>query len=164
AKWHLAHTSWFFDRFVLQPLGLPPVRAEYDFLFNSYYETVGPRHPRSARGLLTRPTSDEVFAYRRAVDARIADLEGSAHVARAETLAALELGLNHEQQHQELIVTDIKHLFGQSPMMPAYANDDAGNAAADADAMRWETNEGGLVEIGHSGQGFAFDNEGLRHR
>lgn len=75
-KWHLAHTSWFFDRFVLQPLGLPPVRPEYDYLFNSYYEAVGARHPRSARGLLTRPTSEEVFAYRRAIDARLADLEG----------------------------------------------------------------------------------------
>ena len=94
AKWHLAHTSWFFDRFVLQLLGMPPVHADYDYLFNSYYDAVGARHPRSARGLLTRPTSDEVFAYRRAVDARLADLEGSAHVARPEVAAALELGLN----------------------------------------------------------------------
>ena len=159
-KWHLAHTSWFFDRFVLKPLGLPPVRAEYDFLFNSYYEAVGPRHPRSARGLLTRPTSEEVFAYRRAIDARLADLAGEGTAA---TAAALELGLNHEQQHQELIVTDIKHLFGANPMMPAYATANA-SASADAGAMGWHASAGGLVEMGHGGDGFAFDNEGPRHK
>ena len=164
AKWHLAHTSWFFDRFVLQPLGMPPVHADYDYLFNSYYDAVGARHPRSARGLLTRPTSDEVLAYRRAVDARIADLEGSAHVARAEVAAALELGLHHEQQHQELILTDIKHLFSANPLFPAYDPKAAFESSADARASEWRSFEGGVREIGHDGQGFAFDNEGPRHK
>jgi len=162
AKWHLAHTSWFFDRFVLQPLGLPPVQAEYDYLFNSYYDTVGPRHPRSARGLLTRPTAEEVFAYRRAIDARIGDLEGSRHVAVASVRDALELGLNHEEQHQELIHTDIKHLFSRSPLLPAYAK--ATKKPAPAATLTWRAHEGGLHEIGHDGYGFAFDNEGPRHK
>jgi ergothioneine biosynthesis protein EgtB len=165
AKWHLAHTSWFFDRFVLQPLGMAPVHASYDYLFNSYYDAVGARHPRSARGLLTRPTSDEVFAYRRAVDARLADLEGSPQIARAEIAAALELGLHHEQQHQELLLTDIKHLFAANPLYPAY---DAGAAletsGPPADPLRWSSCEGGVREIGHDGDGFAFDNEGPRHK
>jgi len=174
AKWHLAHTSWFFDRFVLQPLGLPPVRPEYDYLFNSYYDAVGPRHPRSSRGLLTRPTSDEVLAYRRAVDARLADLPGSAssagssRLSRAEVVAALELGLHHEQQHQELLLTDIKHLFSQNPLLPAYdasaAPDLAAYASTGAKASAWLSFDGGLREIGHGGSGFAFDNEGPRHK
>jgi ergothioneine biosynthesis protein EgtB len=171
AKWHLAHTSWFFDRFVLQPLGMPPVHADYDYLFNSYYDAVGARHPRSARGLLTRPTSDEVFAYRRAVDARLADLEGSAHVARPEVAAALELGLHHEQQHQELILTDIKHLFAANPLFPAYDAKAALETAACERApagplppLAWIAGEGGVREIGHDGEGFAFDNERPRHK
>jgi ergothioneine biosynthesis protein EgtB len=164
AKWHLAHTSWFFDRFVLQPLGMPPLHAEYDYLFNSYYEAVGPRHPRSARGLLTRPTSDEVLAYRRAIDGRLADLEGSAHVARAEVAAALELGLHHEQQHQELILTDIKHLFAANPLLPAYDAKATHETLADAGTSEWLSFDGGVREIGHDGPGFAFDNEGPRHK
>ena len=166
AKWHLAHTSWFFDRFVLQAQGLPPVRPEYDYLFNSYYDAVGPRHPRSARGLLTRPTTDEVLAYRRAVDARLADLGApSAPVA-----AALELGLHHEQQHQELLLTDIKHLFAQSPLLPAY---DATAAppelatGAQTKASTWRSFDGGVREIGHDPHArtaFAFDNESPRHK
>ena len=168
AKWHLAHTSWFFDRFVLQPLGMPPVHADYDYLFNSYYDAVGARHPRSARGLLTRPTSDEVFAYRRAVDARLADLEGSKHAARAEVAAALELGLHHEQQHQELILTDIKHLFASNPLFPAYdpkaVLETSATERAPAGPLRWIASDGGVREIGHDGEGFAFDNEGPRHK
>lgn len=167
AKWHLAHTSWFFDRFVLQPLGLPPVRPEYDYLFNSYYDAVGARHARSARGMLTRPTTDEVLAYRRAVDARLADLEGTKHAANAEVAAALELGRNHEEQHQELIVTDIKHLFGANPLLPAYTSDGAPGGAPPPAAdgpVAWHEATGGVVEIGHDGGGFAFDNEGPRHK
>ncbi|MDB5214610.1 MAG: hypothetical protein JWO86_2537 [Myxococcaceae bacterium] len=164
AKWHLAHTSWFFDRFVLQPLGMPPVHADYDYLFNSYYEAVGARHPRAARGLLTRPTSDEVLAYRRAVDARLADLDGSAHVARAEVAAALELGLHHEQQHQELILTDIKHLFSANPLLPAYDVKAVFETSADAGTSAWRAVDGGVREVGHGGDGFAFDNEGPRHK
>jgi ergothioneine biosynthesis protein EgtB len=169
AKWHLAHTSWFFDRFVLQPLGLPPVHADYDYLFNSYYDAVGARHPRSARGLLTRPTSDEVLAYRRAIDARLADLEGSAHVARVDVAAALELGLHHEQQHQELLLTDIKHLFSSNPLFPAvhpepFVRDGRGEQEADAGTRAWRAFEGGVREIGHDAKGFAFDNESPRHK
>lgn len=164
-KWHLAHTSWFFDRFVLQPLGTPPVHAEYDYLFNSYYEAVGARHPRAARGLLTRPTLEEVMTYRRTVDARIADLGGTPHAANADVAAALELGKNHEEQHQELIVTDIKHLLGQNPLHPAYASADrAAHARTDADPLAWHAAPEGVVEIGHDGRGFAFDNEGPRHK
>ena len=163
AKWHLAHTSWFFDRFVLQPLGLPAVKAEYDYLFNSYYDAVGPRHPRSARGLLTRPTVDEVLAYRRAIDARLADLDGSKHIEEPSVRDALELGLNHEQQHQELLLTDILHLFSRSPLLPAYATEDL-RPASKTKALAWHANEGGIHEIGHDGSGFAFDNEGPRHK
>jgi ergothioneine biosynthesis protein EgtB len=165
AKWHLAHTSWFFDRFVLQPLGLPPVEPAYDYLFNSYYDAVGPRHPRSARGLLTRPTAEEVFAYRRAIDARIADLDSSKHlagVASAPVCQALELGLNHEEQHQELILTDILHLFSKNPLLPAYAQSAA--KATPTTTLTWRATEGGVQEIGHDDSGFAFDNEGPRHK
>jgi ergothioneine biosynthesis protein EgtB len=170
-KWHLAHTSWFFERFVLVPLGVETVRAEYDYLFNSYYEAVGPRHPRSARGLLTRPTLDEVLAYRKAIDARLSDLEGSDDARRDDVRAALELGLNHEQQHQELILTDIKHLFGLSPLMPAYAADapaesisPSSSSHGSSGVVRWRPFAAGIAEIGHDGEGFAFDNEGPRHK
>ena len=117
-KWHLAHTTWFFERFVLRELGIEPVDPAYDYLFNSYYEAVGPRHPRPQRGLLTRPTVAQVITYRNAVDARIADLARSARLVEIE--AALELGLHHEQQHQELLLTDVKHLFGSNMLRPAY--------------------------------------------
>jgi ergothioneine biosynthesis protein EgtB len=164
AKWHLAHTSWFFDRFVLQPLGMPQLRPAYDYLFNSYYDAVGARHPRAERGLLTRPSADEVLAYRHEVDGRLADLEGN---ASAETAAALELGLHHEQQHQELIVTDIKHLFSKSPLLPAYAREGASPAArAVAGPVAWHATSGGVTEIGHPAAGpeFCFDNESPRHK
>ena len=166
AKWHLAHTSWFFDRFVLQPIGMSEVPAEYDYLFNSYYEAVGPRHSRSARGLLTRPSLDEVMAYRREVDARLADLDGSAHVANRDVATALELGLNHEQQHQELIVTDLKHLFGANPLMPAvFEQASPPSSSKELAAGGFRASVGGVVEIGHdANHGFSFDNEGPRHK
>ena len=163
AKWHLAHTSWFFDRFVLQPLGLPAVQPAYDYLFNSYYDTVGARHPRGARGLLTRPTVDEIFAYRRAIDARIAELDGSKHLEVPHVRDALELGRSHEEQHQELLLTDVLHLFSRSPLLPAYTTKAAKPPVA-ATALTWRSNEGGIHEIGHDGGGFAFDNEGPRHK
>jgi len=165
AKWHLAHTTWFFERFVLRSLGVAPIRAEYDYLFNSYYDAVGPRHPRPARGLLTRPSAEEVFAYRRAVDARLADLEGSPALADPEVASALELGMNHEEQHQELLLTDIKHLFAQSPLLPAYAPAPApAPSSATAAPLAWHPHAGGLVEIGAAAAGFAFDNERPRHK
>ena len=178
-KWHLGHTSWFFDRFVLRPLGAPPItRASapecvhadaYDYLFNSYYESVGARQPRARRGLLTRPTVAEVLAYRRAVDARLADLEDSRSSPRlGEIAAALELGQNHEEQHQELLLTDVKHLFGQSPLAPALRPPSPDVALPEAGTpaipLSWHRFDGGLVTIGHGAGSFAFDNEGPRHQ
>ncbi|HEY8075688.1 MAG TPA: ergothioneine biosynthesis protein EgtB [Labilithrix sp.] len=160
-KWQLAHTTWFFERFVLRALGVPAFDERYDYLFNSYYESVGPRHARAQRGLLTRPTSSEVFAYRRAVDGRLADLAGSPRLA--EIASALELGIQHEQQHQELILTDVKHLFAQNALLPAYrpAREEP---TRDARPLAWRRIEGGLMTIGHDGETFSFDNERPRHR
>jgi ergothioneine biosynthesis protein EgtB len=170
-KWHLGHTTWFFDRFVLRPLGLAPVTPTvgacthadaYDYLFNSYYESVGSRQPRSRRGMLTRPTAREVVAYRSAVDERLADLAGSPRLA--EIAGALELGLNHEQQHQELLLTDLKHLFGESPLAPAYRTGGVDpRPEATALPLSWHRHEGGLVRIGHEAPSFSFDNERPRH-
>ena len=159
-KWHLAHTTWFFERFVLAPLGVPAVDPAYDYLFNSYYESVGPRIARSERGLLTRPTTQEIGAYRRAVDARLADLEGSPRLA--EVTAALELGRHHEEQHQELIVTDVVHLFAQNPLQPAFRTDK--REPRPRTELVWRERKGGLGAIGHEGEGFSFDNERPRHR
>ena len=161
-KWHLAHTTWFFERFVLRPLGVAPVSDAYDYLFNSYYESVGSRHPRPKRGLLTRPTAKEVIAYRNAVDARLADLEGSPRLG--ETAAALELGRNHEEQHQELLLTDVKHLFGENPLAPAYRRSGSGEpSSSEVPRMTWHRFDGGVVSIGHEGESFSFDNERPRH-
>jgi ergothioneine biosynthesis protein EgtB len=160
AKWHLAHTTWFFERFVLRGLGIEPVHASYDYLFNSYYESVGARHPRPQRGLLTRPTVEEIAAYRRSVDARLADLAASPRLADVE--AALWLGLHHEQQHQELLLTDLKHLFGANAIRPAYRSG-ATRCEARASILEWCAHPGGVVAIGDAGGGFAFDNERPRH-
>jgi ergothioneine biosynthesis protein EgtB len=174
AKWHLAHTTWFFERFVLRPLGVPALREEYDYLFNSYYEAVGARHPRAARGLLTRPTIDEVFEYRRAIDARIADVEGTPGAVTEEVAAALELGLHHEEQHQELLLTDIKHLFGANPLKPAYRISPSATRTRHStpppeppttdQGLRWIAFDEGVAEIGHAGPGFSFDNENPLHK
>ncbi len=158
-KWHLAHTTWFFERFVLRPLGVAPVHAAYDYLFNSYYDSVGTRHPRARRGLLTRPTADEVIAYRTEIDARLADLEGSPSLARVAD--ALELGRHHEQQHQELILTDLKHLFAQSPLAPRYRPGAPPEPAPRS--LAWHRFDGGRATLGHDGSTFAFDNERPRH-
>lgn len=164
-KWHLAHTTWFFERFVLRPLGHAPISEAYDYLFNSYYESVGKRQPRARRGLLTRPSAQEIIAYRSAVDARLADLEGSPQLAQI--AGALELGKNHEEQHQELLLTDVKHLFAQNPLLPAYRTDVAQSSppSSGSDApCSWHRFEGGVESIGHEGSGFAFDNERPRHK
>ncbi len=165
-KWHLAHTSWFFETFVLEPAmpGYRPFDPQFRVLFNSYYQQVGPQHPRPRRGLLTRPSLDEVLAYRAHVDAQV--LELLAHGAgRAEPLAAvIELGLHHEQQHQELILTDAKHLLGSNPLRPAYRSQSPnGTRAATAAPLRWRRFPGGVREIGHEGRAFSFDNERPRH-
>ncbi|MDB5935375.1 MAG: hypothetical protein JWQ01_2719 [Massilia sp.] len=162
-KWHLAHTTWFFETFILERLEAQfrPFHPAFRVLFNSYYNGIGERHPRAQRGLLTRPSLAEVHAYRANVDARIARL--LAEQADSEELATLiELGLQHEQQHQELILTDVKHLLAQSALYPAYTP--APPPPGSAPAPGWIDFAGGLVEIGHEGDGFCFDNELPRHR
>jgi ergothioneine biosynthesis protein EgtB len=166
-KWHLAHTTWFFETFVLAEYepGFRPHHPQFRYLFNSYYEAVGDRWPRPARGLLSRPTVAEVSAYRRAVDGRVAALLEAADVA---TLAAVvplvEQGLNHEQQHQELLLTDLKHALGLNPLRPAYAPPDAGPSSEAGTPLRWVDHPAGVRWVGHAGDGFAFDNESPRHR
>lgn len=159
-KWHRAHTTWFFETFLLTPslAGYQPVDPTFGYLFNSYYEAVGARHPRSQRGLITRPDHDHVTAYRAHVDAHMTRLIDSG-VADVDLL---ELGLNHEQQHQELILMDIKHAFSLNPLLPQFEPIRA--AASEAQPLSWARIEGGLVEIGHAGPDFAFDNEGPRHK
>ncbi len=160
-KWHLAHTTWFYETFVCRPHvdGYAVFDSVYDYVFNSYYEAVGPRHARDRRGLLTRPTSEDVLAYRRHVDAAMAQ----ALAAQApEALALLPLGLAHEEQHGELLLMDALNLFASQPLEPAYSD-----APAPPDEptrpLGWIEVDGGAREIGHDGQGFAFDNEGPSH-
>jgi ergothioneine biosynthesis protein EgtB len=164
AKWHLAHTSWFFETFALEP-ALPGYRVFdplYRVLFNSYYNAVGEQHPRPQRGLLTRPSLDEVLAYRAHVDRHVAAL--LAKDLPDDVAAVIELGLQHEQQHQELLLTDAKHLLAANPLRPAYRDDLARPHARDAAALRWHRFAGGVVEIGARGDAFCFDNETPRHR
>jgi ergothioneine biosynthesis protein EgtB len=164
AKWHLAHTTWFFETFVLQA-AMPeyrPFHPQYNFLFNSYYNAVGARHPRPARGMLTRPSLDEVYAYRRFVDEQMQMLCERYGDAVEQAASVIELGLHHEQQHQELIVTDIKHLLSLNPLSPAYRERPA-QAAAESTPLGWQSFDGGLDQIGDAGGGFAFDNEQPRH-
>jgi len=164
-KWHLAHTTWFFETFVLAA-GDPdsePFHAQYSFLYNSYYEAVGRRVERPRRGLQTRPSLTEVQAYRRHVDERVEVWLGSpAAAARDELLDVLELGLNHEQQHQELLLTDVKHLLSHNALDPVYAVRPALQRGR-AGALSFLPFAGGVVPQGHGGSGFAYDNEGPRH-
>ncbi len=161
-KWHLAHTSWFFETFVLEQsvAGYQPFHADFRVLFNSYYQSVGRQHPRPRRGLLSRPTLDEVFAYRGHVDAQVLALvEGE----RGVDTDVVELGLQHEQQHQELILTDVKHLLSCNPLRPAY-RDCPRPPVSETAALRWQAFDEGVQWVGHDGRGFAFDNEQPRHR
>jgi ergothioneine biosynthesis protein EgtB len=179
AKWHLAHTTWFFETFVLR--GLPGYRVfdlAWAYLFNSYYEAEGPRHARPHRGLLTRPTLDEVRAYRAHVDAA---LVAAWPQLDADRRALVELGCHHEQQHQELLLTDILHLFAQNPLRPALWEGHAltlvpsevegrvsraatnGRSSTSLGTSGWVAGREGVVEIGHAGPGFAFDCEEPRH-
>jgi ergothioneine biosynthesis protein EgtB len=166
-KWHRAHTTWFFETFVLGPHlpGYRPVHPVYGYLFNSYYEQVGDRHPRPQRGLLSRPTCEEVAEYRAAVDRSLEDLLDTADGAtRAAVLPLLELGTQHEQQHQELLLMDIKHVFSCNPLRPAYRLGTTTTSRPDPVPSRWVRIAGEPIKrIGHSGVGFAFDNEGPRH-
>jgi len=166
AKWHLAHTSWFFETFVLERWDADhrPFDPSYGFLFNSYYESLGPRHARPERGLLSRPGVDEIRAYRRSVDERMERLLLRESLREPEELVGiLELGLHHEQQHQELLYTDVKSLLSCNPLFPAYDRSAPPPAGA-APAQGWLAYDAGVREIGHAGDGFAFDNEGPRHR
>ena len=167
-KWHLAHTSWFFETFILERLdpGFKPFHPWFRVLFNSYYNGVGEKHPRPMRGLLTRPSLAEVIDYRRSVDARMKTLMARMTDVDDRSGAAMliELGLQHEQQHQELILTDVKHLLSLNPMKPAYADPSAFEHLLAPAALSWHDFDAGLVEIGHAGNGFCFDNELPRHR
>jgi ergothioneine biosynthesis protein EgtB len=161
-KWHLAHTTWFFETFVLERFEprFVPHHPAFRVLFNSYYQGVGEQYPRPQRGLVTRPGLAEVLAYRRAVDERVAAV--LAREPGDEALTLVELGLHHEQQHQELILTDLKHLLGCNPLDPVYRAA-ATVASSPAPPPAWRVFDGGRTAIGHAGDGFAFDNESPRH-
>ncbi len=170
-KWHLAHTTWFFETFVLEPFlpGYPTFDARFKYCFNSYYESEGPRQPRPRRGLLTRPTGEEVAAYRAHVDTHLEELVALGLLRDPEIAARVELGAHHEEQHQELLLTDILALFAASPLKPAYRASAgpklAGECvAAPAHGLSWRNFDGGLVEVGAGGDAFAFDNERPRHK
>ena len=165
-KWHLAHTTWFFEKMILaRDPGYAPFDPAWDRLFNSYYESVGARVARPSRGMITRPALAEVLAYRHAVDGRLADwLVALDESVDAEGAWLFDLGLNHEQQHQELILSDVLHLFAQSPLAPAYAPSPPFAARAPGE-VRWLGVDGGVVRVGRdmTGEGFGFDNESPRH-
>jgi ergothioneine biosynthesis protein EgtB len=162
-KWHLAHTTWFFETFILERFepGFQPFDPAFRVLFNSYYNGVGEQYVRPRRGLLTRPSLSEVLAYRRDVDARVLKLLETA-AKQQEISALLELGLQHEQQHQELIVTDAKHLLSLNPLAPAYGL--PLEFASTGAELKWFTFPAGLVEVGYDTQHFCFDNETPKHR
>ncbi len=165
-KWHLAHVTWFFETFVLAPHlpGYAPFDPAFGYLFNSYYEAVGARHPRPDRGVLSRPPLADVMAYRAHVDEAVDRLFAALpDRAWAEPAGLTELGLHHEQQHQELLLMDIKHVLSRNPLRPAYRPRNA-RETEPAAAAGWTEYEGGLGRIGDDGAGFAFDNERPRHR
>ena len=166
AKWHLAHTSWFFETFLLVPHlpGYRRLREEYGYLFNSYYNAIGRQFSRPDRGLLSRPTVRDVFEYRRHVDEAMERLLAGRDEAMRATIAPLvEVGLNHEQQHQELMLTDLKHVFSVNPLEPVYRTEPGAPPEA-AGKAGWIAREEGLRSIGFEGEGYSFDNEGPRHR
>ena len=165
-KWHRAHTTWFFETFLLEAFdrSYSSFDPAYGYLFNSYYEAVGARYPRAARGLVSRPGLDEIARYRRHVDEAMAPLLETRDDQAFQVLATL--GLHHEQQHQELLLMDIKHVLSMSPLHPAYATTPAASGRPATTAARsagWLGHDGGLVEVGHDGEGFSFDNEQPRH-
>jgi len=166
-KWHLAHVTWFFETFILAKF-VPSYQAfdeAFNFCFNSYYESVGPRQPRGHRGLLTRPSVERVLAYRAHVDEALAELLAtpSAHHAAGELAEMIEIGINHEQQHQELLLTDILSLFASSPLRPAYRTASAPGSLEAIEPLRWIAYSGGIRQVGHSGPGYSWDNERPRH-
>jgi ergothioneine biosynthesis protein EgtB len=164
-KWHLAHTSWYFETFVLESAiaGYQPFDARFRVLFNSYYNSVGEQYERPKRGMLSRPSFEEVCAYRRHVDERILALLEAGTSLDPALADIFVLGLHHEQQHQELILTDVKHMLSINPLRPAYRKTPVPPRCS-APALRWTRYDEAMHEIGHDGGGFAFDNEGPRHR
>lgn len=176
-KWHLAHTTWFFETFLLVPYlaGYSLFHPQFGYLFNSYYEAVGQRHPRAQRGLLSRPTVAEVYAYRAHVDVAMGQLLEQLSRSESPLTELVELGLHHEQQHQELLLTDIKHILAMNPLRPAYRTDlchpDSpvvsqlvSQSVSQSLHIPWLDYPSGLYEMGHNGEGFAFDNEMPRHK
>ena len=165
-KWHLAHVSWFFETFLLKP-AIPDycsLHPQYAYLFNSYYNSLGERHCRPKRGLISRPTVEETYAYRRYVDEHVLSLlEGIDEQQLASLTPIFILGLHHEQQHQELMLTDIKHVLSCNPLAPVYVASEA-SSASPVPPVEWIGFPEGLHWIGHEGEGFAFDNEGPSHR
>ncbi len=165
-KWHLAHTTWFFETFVLKPFAprYQPFAAEYEYLFNSYYNRVGPQLGRTRRGLLSRPTVAEIYRYREVVDECLLELLAQeSHKDRDLIRQRTELGLHHEQQHQELFFTDIKYNLSQNPLSPIYLPLDIPLTSSKV-TLQWQSFEGGLQTLGYDGEGFCFDNELPRHQ
>lgn len=164
-KWHLGHTTWFFETFVLQPQkNYKCFHPEYGYVFNSYYESVGERVVRANRGNLSRPTVEDVYNYRKYVDQHfIAYLENKQALSEEEAYV-IEVGLNHEQQHQELLVTDIKYILGNNPLLPAYRNDISKTIDQKQDEINFIRIDGGMCEIGHNSDTFCYDNELERHK
>ena len=163
-KWHLAHMTWFFETFLLEPFaeGYRSFHPQFRMLYNSYYNAIGERHPRPERGLLSRPILEEVRAYRAYVEAHLAPLLERAHPGY-ELASLIELGIVHEQQHQELILTDVKHMLSRNPLQPAYV-ERWPLTPVRSRPSRWLACAGGRVEVGYGGTGFAFDNELPRHQ
>ncbi|MCM3719065.1 ergothioneine biosynthesis protein EgtB [Fictibacillus phosphorivorans] len=166
-KWHLAHTTWFFERFILKEHDPSYVsyNEKFDYLFNSYYETIGSYHPRHSRGVLSRPLMDEVYKYRKHVDEAIVQLVDlyNDHLPQ-DIYDLIEIGLQHEQQHQELLLTDVKYNFSCNPLLPQFAESKSIPFPQTNTEKSYITIEGGLVEIGYSGADFSFDNERPRHK
>src|SRR4051812_37428740 len=166
-KWHLAHTTWFFETFVLKKFlaGYIAAIPEYAFLFNSYYNAAGAMHRRDLRGLISRPTVTESFRYRENIDREMEDFVASAADELLDEIEPIiELGVHHEQQHQELLVTDIKHVFAQNPLHPVYSPGKSLEGRAPSRPQQFIDFDESVIEIGHDSSGFSYDNEGPRHR
>jgi ergothioneine biosynthesis protein EgtB len=167
AKWHLAHTTWFFETFLLKKWssGYQPVVPEYGYLFNSYYNAAGDMHRRDLRGLISRPTLEETLRYRASINTAVDDLvSGADEKLYAEIEPILTLGIHHEQQHQELLITDIKHVFAQNPLYPVFRKRAKEIKSANISPVKFVEFDEATVEVGHNGGGFAYDNESPRHR
>jgi ergothioneine biosynthesis protein EgtB len=165
-KWHLAHTTWFFERFILKEHdpSYVPFNPHFDYLFNSYYETIGSYHPRHSRGVLSRPSTEEVYEYRKHVDKGILNLLNQYHDIPKEIHDLIEIGLQHEQQHQELLLTDVKFNFSCNPLLPRFTEARPNTLTNSKTETSYIKMDGGLVEIGFTGPGFSFDNETPRHK